>query len=97
MARINNNLETKTASKSEASAMNETCLTSAKSAKSAVPISEFGIIAVQIEIGASRFTRQSSRELEPSKTLARISNVTVPREASWTAVALRRFSQPHDR
>jgi hypothetical protein len=40
MARINNNLEMKIGSKSEAGAMNETRLTSAKSA---VLISEFGL------------------------------------------------------
>jgi hypothetical protein len=42
MARINNNLEMKIASKPEADAINETRLTPAKSAKSAVSISEFG-------------------------------------------------------
>jgi hypothetical protein len=42
-ARRNNNLEMKIGSKSEAGAMNETRLTSAKSAKSAVLISEFGL------------------------------------------------------
>ena len=43
MARINNNMETKPADESEASATNETHLASAKSAKAAVLISEFGI------------------------------------------------------
>jgi hypothetical protein len=43
MALIKNDLETNIASKSEAGALNETRLTSVKSAKSAVLISEFGL------------------------------------------------------
>ena len=42
MTLIENDLETNIASKSEAGAINETRLTSVKSAKSAVLISEFG-------------------------------------------------------
>jgi len=54
MARINNNLETKIASKSEASAINEARLSSVKSVKSAVLISEVGLKIMPLEIQNER-------------------------------------------